>query len=94
MKLQSLIVYSCEHCDKDFFTEKQCEAHEATHYGITYDDYKEWERLSIIADKAGRKTSIGKSAAATKEFARAIRELGDFEESKGLVKYECPTNWC
>ena len=91
--MKTRIKYVCELCESEFDKSTECEKCEATHYGLTLEQYLEWKLLSDEAKKAGIKISYDKNPTTDKAFDEAIRNLVRFEEAHKLVDCKRPLNW-
>ena len=81
-----ITMYFCDFCDVHYVNKSTCMEHEATHFGLTADEYAEWETLfKTASDAAKRKTASG-----TKEnvagWKTALANLSAFEEAHNVGK--------
>ncbi len=87
------MIYSCEFCHKRFDSVDECEEHEAEHYGLTLEQYREWSRIHHLCVNAGAMVGISKNPDTEAAFDRAIHELVTFEKAHGLSGVNAPMNW-
>lgn len=90
--MKQKIVYLCEFCsplNQEYFcTEKECEAHEATHFGLTPTEYRNWHILSTSAAEAGRRLGCSCDDETRKKFDEAVEKLVYFETNHKLLNIE------
>lgn len=81
-----ITMYFCDFCDVHFVNKSTCMEHEAAHYGLTKDDYAEWETLyKTASDAAKRKVASGTKASAD-EYKAALENLTEFETAHNVGK--------
>lgn len=83
--MKQRIIYCCEFCSS-FWSDSQaiCEAHEASHFGLTRKEYLDWRILTKEAGAAGRDIGISNNQNTRIKFGKAIEALCSFEEEHGL----------
>lgn len=91
--LKVRIKYVCELCESEFDKSSECEKCEATHYGLTLEQYLDWKLLLKEAERAGLVRGYNKNPVTDKAFDNAVRNLVQFEESHELIDCKRPSNW-
>ncbi len=91
MKIEK--VYVCEFCKQIFGDIEACERCEATHFGLTYDQYKLWRKLLDTAQRAGIMVRITYNQGTKSAFEDAIQQLVDFEARHNLKCDKYPSHW-
>ena len=78
--MKCVTLFRCEFCSAPpFETAGEAEAHEAAHFGLTVEEYKEWGRLTKAAEQAGYRVGCGSNPETRKAFHDAITNLCAFE---------------
>lgn len=83
-KMKVKFMFQCEGCGSLHETSMKAMECEASHYGLTYDQYEDWRALSRMAGDAGRRISLTKDDEAEDAFDNACRRLADFEAAHGI----------
>ena len=78
-------VYCCEFCDALPFADMDAaRIHEASHFGLTIQLYREWGDLTRAAERAGCQVGIASNPETRKNFDDAIERLCDFEKAHSI----------
>ena len=83
-------VYICEGCGREYAMPHDAQACEADHYWLTYEEYKQWERLHKAAAATGRTIGITKNEETGEAFTKACQELAEFVSAHGLEEQKVP----
>lgn len=82
--MKSYTVYECEFCGKVSRNQAEIAECEASHYGLTVDEMKEWHRLKELVKNKCYVVSVTKNAKTDKEADDAINVLLEFEKQHGI----------
>lgn len=87
--MRSKIVYYCEICHRkniDFSDEDRhvVETHEASHYNLSVDEYREWNALKKEAEQQGCSVMITNNERTRSAFDKACEDLTDFERKHNI----------
>lgn len=78
-------VYLCDACSASFDTRDEAMDHEASHFGLAPDLYREWLELRRQAAAAGHRVASVKNPETDGQFDDACKALVDFEAANGLT---------
>lgn len=77
--MRSIIAYKCDQCDYLSSNPEDVERHEAKHYGLSLEEYKEWQELYDEAKKAAYTRNHTNTPETRKQFDTTIKKLTEFE---------------
>lgn len=77
--MRSIIAYKCDQCDYLSSNPEDMERHEAKHYGLSLEEYKEWQALYDEAKAAAYTRNYTNTPETRKQFDAAIKKLTEFE---------------
>lgn len=77
--MRSIIAYKCDQCDYLSSNPEDVERHEAKHYGLSLEEYKEWQALYDEAKKAAYTRNHTNTPETRKQFDTTIKKLTEFE---------------
>ena len=91
--MKTKIVYVCAICGQTFDRKKDGEEHEASHFGLTREEYQSWRELDWQAASAGRMASCCSNQKTQKALDDAIDALLTFEHHHNLTGESLPAEY-
>lgn len=91
--MRSIIAYKCDQCDYLSSNPEDVERHEAKHYGLSLEEYKEWQELYDEAKKAAYTRNHTNTPETREQFDTTIKKLAEFEKSMSLQPYNRPSHF-
>lgn len=89
MRYKSL--YVCDVCGREFRSKDDVLKCEASCYGLTVAQYRQWRKLSDQAERTGYKVGCSSNPTTREAFHLACLALADFEQAHHLEN--SPTYW-
>ena len=87
-------IYCCEFCDKMEFDYKiDCQKHEASHFGISLDEYMTWKELNRKSANAGKACGTSNNPSTRAVFDESVEALVRFETSHQIEHMRKPTDF-
>lgn len=83
------IIYECDFCDFHSENKTDMERHEAAHYGLTLEDYTEWNRLNQTVKHCSGIYDTCHNSLTETDLDQAVKKLLAFEESHELTDIRC-----
>lgn len=78
--MKSITAYKCDQCDYLSSNPEDVERHEAKHYGLSLEEYKQWQTLYDEAKKAAYTRNHTNTPETRKQFDAVIKKLTEFEK--------------
>lgn len=91
--MKTQLVFICDTYGQVFCTRQEAEEHEANHYGLSMEQFKEWKLLDDNMRKAAYNVGACNNSYTRGEFEKADAELHNFLVRHNLTKSEKPSNW-
>lgn len=82
----SHLTHKCDICGFETHNEKEIITHVAAHLGLSYEEYREYNRLLASERAAGTACSITKNKHTEEKFDAAIAAVLSFEKEHGLTR--------
>lgn len=71
--MKSILAYKCDQCDYMSSNPEDVERHEAKHYGLSLEEYKEWQALYDEAKKAAYTRNCTNTPETREQFDAVIK---------------------
>ena len=81
--MKAILEYQCDFCGFRG-TKQEVFRHEAEHYGLTPEEYAEWDRLDTAVKKASHLMGGMKNERTEADLDRAVEAVLAFEKAHGL----------
>lgn len=91
--MKSILAYKCDQCDYMSSNPEDVERHEAKHYGLSLEEYKEWQALYDEAKKAAYTRNCTNTPETREQFDAVIKKLAAFEKRMSLQPYNRPSHF-
>lgn len=91
--MKSILAYKCDQCDYMSSNPEDVERHEAKHYGLSLEEYKEWQALYNEAKKAAYTRNCTNTPETREQFDAVIKKLAAFEKRMSLQPYNRPSHF-
>lgn len=91
--MKSITAYKCDQCDYLSSNPEDVERHEAKHYGLSLEEYKQWQELYDEAKKAAYTRNYTNTPETRKQFDAVIKKLAAFEKRMSLQPYNRPSHF-
>lgn len=89
VNMKAKMVYECEFCNFQSESHIDVAKHEAAHYGLTLEDYVEWNRLDQMVKRRSHVYDGYHNSRTEADLDSAIKELLAFEDAHNLTGRRC-----